>query len=81
MTKLRRPIKRTCEHAHYAGRPLVIIIAPTDTDDVVLVRQAGKRTAYRLPVLTIYYMAAKAFAAEQARIKREARKQRRRTPC
>ena len=76
MTKLKKPVKRTCTHSVYAGRPLVVIIMPTETEDVILIRQAGRRRAYGLPVLTVYYAAARQYANEQRKAKLAARKAR-----
>jgi len=76
MTKLKKPVRRTCTHSIFGGRPLVIIVMPTDTEDVILIRQAGRRRAYGLPVLTVYYAAARQYAEEVRRAKFAARKAR-----
>lgn len=62
MTRLVKPVKRTTT-LNQQHRPLEIVIT-LYPEDIIGLRDKGRRIEYRLPLATCYVLAAKARAAE-----------------
>lgn len=74
MTSLTKIVRRACTRTSQQGRPIIVALEP---GDIIALRQRGLRTWYKLPLATVFWVAAKAEAAEQARAKAAARRARR----
>jgi hypothetical protein len=76
MTELTKRVRRECM-ASYRGRTLIVEVSP-DAGGTITVREKGRRRGFSLPVLSVFWLAMKAWAAEEAKRRHAERLERRR---
>ena len=74
MTRLTKPIRRETVRTAVQGREIIVILQP---GDLIAFRQKGCRKTYTTTIGACFWLAAKADAVEQAKIKKAERKARR----
>lgn len=74
MTVLTKPVRRECPRTLERGRTIILELRP---GDVLAFRAKGTRTTYTTTVAACFHLAARQYAAEQRKLKAEARKARR----
>ncbi|HVU38078.1 MAG TPA: hypothetical protein VHC95_07065 [Opitutales bacterium] len=77
MTTLEKPITRKAARTIVQGRPLVVTLLPGKDDDIIEVRQHGRRTRYAITVRSAYSLGAKNFAATTREERKKSRGRRR----
>ena len=71
-TRLHKAIVRETVNTAVQGRPLIVAMEPGDT---IAFRRKGCRRLFRTTIAACFWMAAKAEAREQARLKELARRE------
>jgi hypothetical protein len=76
MTKLNKPVRRSTNAKAHTGRVLVVTLTP-GMNDLISIREQGRRSAYSGTVEQIYKFLARVYAdnlrAEKAKKKKESR--------
>lgn len=73
MTKLTKIVAREASHTAEQGRPLMVALEPADT---ISFRLKGCRKVWRTTLAACFWMAVKAEALEEQRIRRQIKKER-----